>query len=42
MTRNDIIRCVEHFGFEIQAINFDHPDHPNGPAVAFIAKRQSI
>lgn len=40
MTRDDIIRCLEHFGFEVQGINFEQPDHPNGPAIALIAKRQ--
>lgn len=40
MTRDDLIRCLQHFGFEIQATNFDQPDHPNGPAIALIAKRR--
>ena len=40
MTRTDIIRCLEYFGFEVQDISFDHLDHPNGPAFALIAKRR--
>jgi hypothetical protein len=40
MTRADIIRCLEYFGFEVQGINFEHPQHPNGPAIALIAKRR--
>ncbi|MBW4693767.1 MAG: class I SAM-dependent methyltransferase [Lyngbya sp. HA4199-MV5] len=39
MTRADIIRCLEYFGFEVLGINFDQPDHQNGPALALIAKR---
>jgi hypothetical protein len=38
MTRDDIIRCLHHFGFEVQGVNFDHTDHPNGPALALLAK----
>ena len=40
MTRADITRCLEYFGFEVQGINFEQPDHPNGPSVAIIAKRR--
>ena len=40
MTRADIIQCLEHFGFEVQGINFEQPDHPNGPSMALIAKRR--
>ncbi len=40
MTREDITRCLQQFGFEIQAINFDHPHHPGGPAFAFVAKHR--
>lgn len=40
MTRDDIFRCLEYFGFEVQGINFDQPDHQNGPSLALIAKRR--
>mgnify|MGYP000013171151 CR=1 FL=1 len=40
MTRTNIIQCLEHFGFEVQGINFEDPKHPNGPAFALIAKRR--
>jgi uncharacterized protein DUF1698 len=39
MTREDLLRCLVHFGFEVQAIGFDDPNHPNGPALAIVAKR---
>jgi hypothetical protein len=39
MPREDLFACFEHFGMEIQAVEFDHPDHPNGPALAFHARR---
>lgn len=39
LTRDDLFRCLTHFGFEIEAVNFDQPNHPNGPALAFSAKR---
>ncbi len=38
LTRDDIMKCLEHFGFKIQAINFDQPNHPGGPAFALIAR----
>jgi hypothetical protein len=40
LNRADLIGCLHHFGFTIQAETFDHPDHPNGPAIALVAKRQ--
>ncbi|UYU17603.1 MULTISPECIES: class I SAM-dependent methyltransferase [Methanoculleus] len=40
MTREDILACVEHFGFSDIRINFDHPQHPNGPAFALSATRR--
>jgi hypothetical protein len=40
MAKADIVRCLEYFGFEVVATEFDHPDHPNGPAIAFLAKRR--
>ncbi|MBW4470183.1 MAG: hypothetical protein KME45_07225 [Stenomitos rutilans HA7619-LM2] len=40
MTRDDIFRCLEFFGFEIQGVNFEQPDHPHGPSIAIVAKRR--
>jgi hypothetical protein len=39
LTRDDLFRAVAHFGFEIEGVNFDEPSHPNGPALAFAARR---
>lgn len=39
MSRDDLVRCVQHFGFQIQNFGFEHLDHPNGPAIALVAKR---
>ena len=39
MTREDIVRCLRHFGFEIVGVAFDQPDHVNGPALALVARR---
>ena len=40
MTRTDLVRCLQHFGFEVEAVSFEQPDHPNGPALALAAKRR--
>lgn len=34
MLRNELIGAFEHVGFQVQAIAFDRPDHPNGAALA--------
>lgn len=39
MSRQDLLGCLTFFGFEVTAIGFDDPDHPNGPALAVVAKR---
>jgi hypothetical protein len=39
LPRADLLRCFEWFGFEIEGVNFDHADHPNGPALALVARR---
>jgi len=39
LTKEDLFRCIAHFGLEIEAISFDEPNHPNGPALAFSARR---
>jgi len=39
LSRDDLIRCLRHFGFCDLRFNFDFPSHPNGPALAIIATR---
>jgi Protein of unknown function (DUF1698) len=39
MYRDEIIKCLGYFGFPRIQINFDHYDHPNGPAFALLASR---
>ncbi|MGX2041182.1 class I SAM-dependent methyltransferase [Methylocaldum sp. MU1018] len=39
LTRESIIKALEQFGFADIQINFDHLDHPNGPAFAICAKK---
>ena len=40
MSREDLFRCLEYFGLRVRAVNFDEPDHPNGPALALIAHKE--
>lgn len=40
LTRNDILDCVEKFGFLIDGISFEEPNHVNGPCFAFVAQRR--
>lgn len=40
MTRDDILRCLEHFGLGEISIAFDNPDHQHGPAFALTAFRR--
>jgi Protein of unknown function (DUF1698) len=37
MTREDILRCLRHFGFSDLRISFEAPDHPDGPAFSVLA-----
>lgn len=39
MYREEIIKCLGYFGFPKIQINFDHYDHPNGPAFTLLASR---
>ncbi len=41
MPRDELLACFEHFGFDVQAIEFDHPNHPNGPALSLHARRRN-
>lgn len=38
MPKDEIINCLEYFGFLKIKIKFEQPDHPNGPAFALIAQ----
>lgn len=40
LTRESLFQAVEDCGFSISSVGFDHMDHPNGPALAFIAQRR--
>ncbi|HEX6292296.1 MAG TPA: class I SAM-dependent methyltransferase [Herpetosiphonaceae bacterium] len=39
MSRDDILRCLKHYGFSDLRIEFDHRDHPHGPSFAVLASR---
>lgn len=39
LSRESILAALELFGFKNVQINFQQPDHPNGPAFAFCASR---
>jgi hypothetical protein len=39
MYRDEIIQCLKYFDFSKIKINFDQPDHPNGPAFTLLASR---
>jgi hypothetical protein len=39
LTRESILKALQRLGFEDLRINFDHRDHPNGPAFAICARR---
>lgn len=41
LTRDSIIKALRQFGFTDIQINFDHPDHPNGPAFALCAQKEN-
>lgn len=40
MSRREILDCLNYFGFNKIQINFDQPNHPNGPSFAIVASRQ--
>jgi hypothetical protein len=39
MGRDDILSCIQHFGFSDIRIAFEDRDHPHGPCFAFVARR---
>ena len=40
LTRESLFQAIADIGFVTEAIGFDAPDHPNGPALALIARRK--
>jgi hypothetical protein len=39
MSRADILACLRHLGWTDIRVNFEVPDHPNGPCFAVVAMR---
>jgi len=39
MSRDDILACLRHLGWTDIRVNFEVPDHPNGPCFAVVAMR---
>jgi hypothetical protein len=39
MSREDILLCLQYFGFRDIAINFENPDHPHGSCFCVVAKK---
>lgn len=42
LSRDDLLRAFDHFGFDVLAFAFDQPDHPHGPALAFRARNRRL
>lgn len=42
LTREDLMRAMDHFGFDVVATAFDQPDHPHGAAIAFHARNRRV
>jgi hypothetical protein len=39
MTRDDILACCRHFGYDTMTVGCEEPAHPNGPSLALVARR---
>ncbi len=39
LSRADLMAALEHFGWHVDAVAFDQPHHPHGPALALIASQ---
>lgn len=39
LSRNDILTCLKTFGFEKIKINFEEPDHQNGPCFSLVCSK---
>lgn len=40
LNRADLLAGLQHFGWHDIEINFEHPEHPNGPCLALVAVRR--
>ena len=41
LSRADLLRAIDHVGFEVKATAFDHPTHQNGPCLALYATNKN-
>jgi hypothetical protein len=39
LSREDLMRALQHFGWRVIEVGFDNPDHPHGPCLALTAVR---
>lgn len=39
LSKNDLLECLKTFGYNKISINFDQPDHPNGPSLALACRK---
>jgi hypothetical protein len=42
MTRADILTCLEDFGFSNITIEFEEPNHPNGPCFCLVGTKKPM
>lgn len=42
LTREDIVACCKHFGFQDIDISHETPHHPHGPSFALLAKTKAV
>ena len=42
MTRTDILTCLEDFGFQDIVIEFEEPNHPNGPCFCLVGTKKPM
>jgi SAM-dependent methyltransferase len=40
LSRDDLFAALGHCGWRVEAVGFDQPDHPHGPALAVVARRE--
>jgi hypothetical protein len=42
LSRDDVLGCLEHFGWRVDAVAFEDRAHPNGPSLALVARRADV
>ena len=42
MSREDLFRGLDYFGWQVETVAFEEPHHPNGPALALMATSQRL